>query len=181
MQITATEFMGQKNGSLLLAADDNNRSIALLFQLMAKVYWNPTDHYRPFLEQLYETAQQLMRYQMAEVCMYDPQVTKMTRYMQDHFTDPALSMEQVFRQGEYCPNHLRRLFKRATGCSPLEYLINLRIDHAKKLMRQNGYLGYSVTQIAALSGFEEISYFSRSFKKKVGMSPMQYMKAFNRL
>ena len=173
IEISATDFLLKEQ--LIVAEDDNNQSMKTLVELIAKVYWNPNQQYRPFLDSLYETLQQFILYRITENSYYDPQVTVLVRTMEASFTDPDLSIEQILQQGDYCPNHLRRIFTKTTGCSPVEYLINLRIDHAKKLLRQNEFLHFTVTQIAQQCGFDDISYFSRLFKKKVGISPMLYM------
>lgn len=65
--------------------------------------------------------------------------------------------------------HFRRLFQEATGLAPKQYLLNLRLNHAKRLL---GTLPIAV--VAARVGFDDPFYFSRLFKKKVGVAPTRW-------
>ena len=126
------------------------------------------DHLAQALEQLV-----LSRLQTTPI---DPRVARLADLAVEHFTDPDFSMAQAMQESGYCPDHLRRLFRQQFGQSPLEYLTGLRIRFAKRLLRENGRMHYSVTQIAAMSGFSDVCYFSRLFRKQVGLSPRDYMK-----
>jgi len=63
----------------------------------------------------------------------------------------------------------RRLFQEATGLAPHQYLLNLRLNQAKRLL---GTL--PVTEVAARVGFTDPLYFSRLFKRKVGIAPTRW-------
>ena len=65
--------------------------------------------------------------------------------------------------------HFRRMFQEATGLPPHQYLLNLRLNHAKRLL---GML--PVSEVAARVGFADPLYFSRLFKRKVGVAPTQW-------
>jgi len=65
--------------------------------------------------------------------------------------------------------HFRRLFQEATGLAPHQYLLNLRLNHAKRLL---GTL--PVSEVAAEVGFTDPLYFSRIFKRKVGVAPTRW-------
>lgn len=66
---------------------------------------------------------------------------------------------------------LQRIFKMRLGYSPIEYLIRIRIEHAKQLLEQGNQ---SLAQIAEEVGYPDIYYFSRLFKKKTGFTPRTY-------
>jgi AraC-like DNA-binding protein len=68
--------------------------------------------------------------------------------------------------------HLRNVFSKKFGTSPIKYINTLKINHAKELLSSGLY---SVKEVAEQSGFFEISYFTRFFKKNVGVSPIQYI------
>ena len=63
----------------------------------------------------------------------------------------------------------RRLFQEATGLAPHQYLLNLRLNHAKRLLGT-----IPVTEVAARVGFTDPLYFSRIFKRKVGVAPTRW-------
>lgn len=71
-------------------------------------------------------------------------------------------------------DYFRKCFREDFQKSPLEYLISLRMHLAKKLLRQIPFQG--VESIARQCGFKDIYYFSKAFKKYVGVSPSEYRK-----
>ncbi|MBL8991964.1 MAG: helix-turn-helix domain-containing protein [Spirochaetia bacterium] len=64
-----------------------------------------------------------------------------------------------------------KVFKKATGISPLQYLIDLRIQEGRRLLE---ITDLSVREIAGHSGFADPFHFSRAFRKKTGLSPAQF-------
>ena len=65
----------------------------------------------------------------------------------------------------------RTYFKKHTGFSPYDYLLNIRINHARLLLKNSNS---SVKEISQSSGFESQQQFSKTFKKKTGLSPVQF-------
>ncbi len=72
--------------------------------------------------------------------------------------------------------YLFRIFKEFTGQTPTDYINRMRIDHACYLMTVKSY---TVTEASFESGFNELSYFSRVFKKYKGISPGEYRRRFH--
>ncbi|GAC05252.1 GlxA family transcriptional regulator [Paraglaciecola chathamensis] len=70
-----------------------------------------------------------------------------------------------------------RRFKRATDQSPLSYLQGVRVEAAKKHLES---ATHSVERIVSLVGYDDLSSFTRLFKKHTGLSPSQYAKKFSR-
>ena len=66
-----------------------------------------------------------------------------------------------------------RLFKELTNQTPMEYLTNLRLEYAKRLMENNSW---NITQVSYEVGFNRMGYFARKFKQKFGMTPTEYKK-----
>lgn len=64
-----------------------------------------------------------------------------------------------------------RSFKFQTGKTPYEYLLDLKIEKAKKMLKSNKY---SITEISMMCGFYSHSHFTTIFKKKTGLSPTQF-------
>lgn len=69
--------------------------------------------------------------------------------------------------------HFLRIFKEITGCSPIEYRNNIRIEHAKEMLTDSDD---SVDEISRNVGYTSNSYFCDAFKAKVEISPSQYRK-----
>ena len=69
------------------------------------------------------------------------------------------------------PNYFCRFFKKVTGLTFTQYLLNIRIDKAKELILKNNM---PITDIAFTVGFENLGYFYRSFKKYTKHSPKEY-------
>ncbi len=76
------------------------------------------------------------------------------------------------------PRSFERRFRLATGMKPLDYIHALRLEEAKQML-ETGEL--SIAAIANETGYEDTSFFSRLFSRKVGLTPAQYRKRFGSL
>jgi len=70
--------------------------------------------------------------------------------------------------------HFTRVFKQTTGRSPVQFMLDIRIERAKELL---DFTDMPIAEIAEASGFYDQNYFARTFKKITGMSPTQYRHA----
>lgn len=84
-----------------------------------------------------------------------------------------ISLDGISRQLGISPQYFSRLYKNETGKNFIEYLTEIRIHKAKKLMKENSY---SVKEICYMVGYSDPNYFSRLFKKQEGKSPTDYLK-----
>ncbi len=89
-------------------------------------------------------------------------------YISNNYLKEKITAEKLACMCGISVSYLRRLFNSCYGVSPIEYIINLRLQYAKELIVSGGF---SVTAAAENSGFNDISYFSRAFKKNFGISP----------
>lgn len=94
--------------------------------------------------------------------------------MQKEFSSSSLTVGQIAEQLGISEAYLRRTFSQVFGMPPKQYLLSLRIDHAKELLL-SGY--YTQEEIAHRCGFDDVKYFRTAFKHRVGMSPATYLKA----
>lgn len=99
-------------------------------------------------------------------------IAKAISHMETHFTD-EITTEQLAHIAHMSPRNFHRVFSDATGRTPAQYLINLRIIESERLL-QNSDL--SITDIAFECGFTDSNYFARAFKKQTGLSPSVYRK-----
>ena len=79
------------------------------------------------------------------------------------FTIPELA-----EKTGYSADHFVRVFRGLTGVSPKEFIIRQRIDRALALLRESSH---TVTQIATQLGYDDLAFFSRQFKERIGVSP----------
>lgn len=83
-------------------------------------------------------------------------------------------LDDLLKIAHMSRSNLMRVFRKATGQPPIEYLVRLRIQRAMELLRSTDM---SVTEIALEIGFNDSNYFTRSFRKVIGQSPRQYRQA----
>ncbi len=93
-------------------------------------------------------------------------------YIHKHF-DEDIRVEQLADLEHLSVSRYRTLFHEATGLSPLEYLISLRIRRACELLTQTNL---SIREVGETVGYTDSLYFSRIFKKRTGQSPSGYQK-----
>lgn len=99
-------------------------------------------------------------------------IDEMKKYIRENFTND-ISLDQVAEHVGLNPDYLGRLFKRIEGLTFTDYLISLRMEKAKELL---GERELSIKEIAYMVGYSDPNYFSRAFKKYVGISATQYEK-----
>jgi transcriptional regulator GlxA family with amidase domain len=85
-----------------------------------------------------------------------------------------INLDEIASIANMTKNAFCRYFKVRTNKSFFQFLIEVRIEHASKLLANNSEL--SVLEIAELCGFNNISNFNRKFKELKQTSPLQYRK-----
>lgn len=100
-------------------------------------------------------------------------VTAVKRYIDAKFSDPELSLKKIADEFSYNKNYISTAFKNTFGMGIREYLNIVRINNACVLMEQNHSC---VEDIAYLCGYNDSLYFSKIFKKRMGISPKQHIK-----
>lgn len=93
-------------------------------------------------------------------------------YISAHFTED-LSIADIAAACYFSEYHFMRFFKKHMGVSCMEYIKNLKLEHAAKLFETSNQ---SILDVSLASGFHNLSYFYREFKKKYGMTPREWMK-----
>ncbi len=101
-------------------------------------------------------------------------------YIEQHLEDPALSVGGIAGVLGVSTRYLQRLFLE-TGATPRQYLLDRRLDRAAQQLRRSADIGInSIADIAFGVGFNDVSYFIRTFGKKFGVSPREYRNALRR-
>lgn len=108
---------------------------------------------------------------MTEKHEFSSTVYKIRQYIEQHFTEPELSVNKIAEQLHFTPAYLCQVFKKDTGNTINSYLNACRIDHAKTLIAEKNVKLYDV---CFLVGYNDPNYFSRQFKKNTGYTPSAY-------
>ncbi len=104
-----------------------------------------------------------------------PMVNTAKKYILDNYQS-SIKVDDIANQVSLSKYHFSRSFKAETGYSPNEYLISVRLKHARELLSTT-YA--SVESIAAACGFSSTSHFIRTFKKDIGITPTIFRKFFD--
>jgi len=91
-------------------------------------------------------------------------------YLEAHYPEKT-DLDKMAGIANLSKHHFCRLFKQLTGRSPGDYLNRIRINKSAEMLRKGGM---SVTEVALASGFDDINYFSRCFKKYEMVSPLKF-------
>jgi len=83
-----------------------------------------------------------------------------------------LTLEQISKKTFYSKTYLNNIFKKNTSKTIIQYFLILKIKEAQKLLRK----GFSVSNVSDTLNFDNPNYFSKVFKKHVGLTPSQYKK-----
>lgn len=86
-----------------------------------------------------------------------------------------ITLSDIARQVNLSPEYLSRLFKKHSGMRVSDYIISMRMNHAKILMK---YTDTPVNEMASLSGYNSTPHFIREFKKTFGKSPQKLRKEY---
>jgi two-component system response regulator YesN len=111
--------------------------------------------------------------EVAEKSSHRTLVLLAQKYIDSHFAEPELSLEETAGTVGISPGYLSRLLKQETGFSFIDYLTRVRITRAVQLMNDPARKVYEVAEAV---GYQSQHYFSRAFKKVFGRSPMEYRK-----
>ena len=103
-------------------------------------------------------------------------VKQMIRYFNEHYHE-KISLDQIAKNMYLSTFYISKIFKAETGDTPINYLIELRMEKARELMEASPDL--SIQTIASMVGYEDAYHFSKLFKKHFGTAPSKYRAAGN--
>ena len=104
------------------------------------------------------------------------EIEKAIEHMHQNFGE-KLTVSSLSNHVNMSESNFIRTFKKETQLAPIEYLIKLRIDKAKKLLRGRTK---TITEIALQCGFNSTSHFSSCFLKRLGNTPTQYQNLYSK-
>ncbi|MBO7149311.1 MAG: helix-turn-helix transcriptional regulator [Clostridia bacterium] len=89
--------------------------------------------------------------------------------------DKKISLSDISELTHYSISHCEMIFNKWTGCSITVYIIKKRIEKAKSLLTE---MALTLNQVAEAVGFSDYNFFSRTFKKETGVSPLVYRNTY---
>lgn len=106
----------------------------------------------------------------------DPRITATLAFIYDHYKE-RLKIRDLAKRVSMHHVHFTRLFQRCTGMAPRDYLLEKKIEKAKDFITILGDTPYSTS---LEMGFHDYSHFYRTFKKRTGRSPSQYVTGYSK-
>lgn len=120
--------------------------------------------------------QQIKKDKIEEVEMQgndDRFLEKVMQHINENIANPKFTIEDLAQKVGVSRTHLHRQMKRLTGVNCSEFIKNIRLEQAARLIKENKV---NVAQVAFAVGFNNQTHFSTQFKKYFGMAPKEYIK-----
>jgi AraC-like DNA-binding protein len=105
--------------------------------------------------------------------MHRMSVNKALDFLNEHYGE-KISVNDLAMAACCSVSHFSRIFKEETGTAPSDYIMKVRLDYAKRMLRANEK---PLTQIALACGFNSSSYFSYCFSRAFNLSPSDFRKS----
>ena len=102
-------------------------------------------------------------------------LTRVQRYITGHISE-ELTIEELSRLFSYHPNYFIRLFRRETGYTPYQYIVQQRMQYAVTQLN----MGLPNDEVCYACGYTDSSTFTRAFRKYYGVAPQKYRKGFRK-
>ena len=125
---------------------------------------------RQFTHELKRSYESLLLSKDQQTTHHDEEIIKVQEWLQDNFAHP-IQIAEVADKFRMSVRSLNRRFKSASNTTPLQYLQDLRINHAKDLLKQSNLV---VAEVADKVGYQDASYFTSLFKKLNAVTPNEY-------
>ncbi len=154
----------------LILADDSCHTMTNLLSILLSRYLiqKETD---AVTETMYNAVLQMIE-ESAALPPIHPVVSQVIQRIAASYSDPDFQVTEALTATGYSKDHLRRCFQQATGMTPHEYLTDIRIRYAKRLLTQK----IPISEAALLCGYYDPDYFCRLFRAQTGMAPTAYHK-----
>lgn len=143
-------------------------------------YDNKACGYKNMLEALASVITNYLIRSILNVCVTEDfivdkmEMNRVIEYMHQHY-DKKLSNLQLSKIANMSESHFIRVFKKETSMSPIDYLVKLRIDKSKKLLKSGSK---NITEISLMCGFNSPSHYSSSFLRHENITPSEYQNLY---
>jgi transcriptional regulator GlxA family with amidase domain len=127
-----------------------------------------------FMMQWHDSGQAPFRRFREELGHGDAAVLRAQSWLRSHWSG-ARPVEGMIRAAALPDRSFARRFRKATGCSPIEYVQGIRIEYAKQALEESDD---PVEEICRRCGYEDTSFFRRVFKRTTALTPANYRRKF---
>lgn len=166
-------------GESLYCFDDTaNNDIYNILMQINNIYITKRYNWYNISESLIDTLYQFMLSQLSEDKTKNPYVESLSNILAANISCKNFLIDRAMKDIPLSGVQLRRLFKKDTGKTPLEYLNAIRIEYAKQLLKHKikGKF-FTIKEASNLAGFNDPYYFSRMFRKIAGKSPSEWIRS----
>ena len=102
-------------------------------------------------------------------------LSKSTSYIYENLSNPNLTNTLLANRAKISEVYLRKLFREHLNITPKQFILNARIEEAKRLLSEGIS---SISGISSACGFSSVYHFSRAFKLSVGLTPTEYSRLY---
>jgi len=102
------------------------------------------------------------------------QILMAKRYIEEHYME-NITLEDLGAYLGFNPSYFSTLFKKETGTSFVEYLVKVRMEKTKELLRETDL---TIQDICFMVGYNDVRYFRKLFTRTTGLSPKEYRRIF---
>lgn len=152
--------------------DDEDKNIETLVYMIIKTFHKKGNNYIATADSLADAVCNMISGKLSGPKEINREIETFVNELILNYSDCDFTASKVMNLTNYNRDHFRRLFKRYTGKTPVEYLTLLRIRNAKNMLVNNSQK--SIKMISLESGFSDYFYFAKVFKKHTGMTPGEY-------
>lgn len=177
IHIRVSDFKNPVNSFIPRFKDTSNLDLQNIAMFLYREFHLKQNGWNMLVDELFQV---LYRYMLSmnQGSVKNNYVKEFEDILVSNISNPHFHIENAHKKIPLSTFYLKRLFKKETGESPLEYLTAKRIEYSKQLLGAKYETTMSIKEIASLAGYDDPYYFSRVFKKVTGKSPSDWVTAF---
>lgn len=157
--------------------DTEDRSFLKVLTLMNFEYHNKRPGYAKITDSLFYVLRSYIDSFLNKESEYEnPYVNQIIGAIIENLSNPDFSVSDILKTIPMHKDHIRRIFIKETGVTPLKFLTQKRLAIAKKLLGTKDKARLTLKEISHMCGYSDYYYFSRVFKQYFGQSPKEWLK-----
>ena len=143
--------------------EDSDGAVMKLLEIIHKLYNSDSPERHNALNSLAESVVYILKGKYSNNKPLSPAVDSLKSCIIENFTNPEFKITDCKEYGYYNKDYMRQVFKKEMGLSPLDYLNELRLKNAVKLLSGHREPQYMINEISFLCGFYDVGYFTRQY------------------